>query len=125
MSDLTAFRDGVSELERIQAKMAGLSKCDEADWRRGLIDLRRQLQSQISRVATVAKDCDRLVSDQRLASQVRDALSHMRSTLALHQADWPAVAIDPESLDYRMSVESVRTANRAFLDLAKQVLVGR
>jgi hypothetical protein len=46
----------------------------------------------------------------------------MRSALALHQANWPAVSIDPSNPDYAQSTANVRAANRVFIDLARRVL---
>lgn len=124
MSDLEAFRESVSELQRVQVALGGIDKDNGHDWRREFIDLRRKLQLQISNVATAANGSRRLSGDDGLAREVKSALSRMRSTLALHQANWPAVAIDGDNPAYVRSTASVRDANKAFMEVARRVLSG-
>ena len=49
-------------------------------------------------------------------------LSAMRSAIALHQAEWPAVAIDTESQAYRAAVRTLRAATREFHAVANRML---
>jgi hypothetical protein len=122
LDDLQAFREAVAELERVQAAMADVTNSGGENWKREFIDLRRQLQAQIGQVARAASACRGLATSDVLARDIQEALSRMRTAVALHQANWPAVSIDPADPGYIKSSASVRAANRAFIDLAQQVL---
>jgi hypothetical protein len=119
---LDSFKEAVAELEAIQAAMASLSKQDDSNWRRDFIDLRRRLQSQITQVSLAITRCLPLSRDDRLVRELKDALSRMRTAVALHQANWPAVSIDASSPEYLQSTSGVREANRDFIDLARKLL---
>jgi len=51
----------------------------------------------------------------------------MRSAIALHQAEWPAVAIDTQSEAYRGSVHTLRAATRHFREVTGAMIaaIGR
>ena len=123
MDELQAFRESVAELERVQAAMARVSNSGGENWKREFIELRRQLQAQIGLVARAASDCRRLTTSD-VARDIQESLSRMRTAVALHQANWPAVSIVPADPGYIESSASVRAANRAFIDLAQQLLSG-
>ncbi len=118
MSDLRSLREAVAKLAMLQRSLAALSGGDEnqANWRHQHIDYRRDLQAQIGTISSLAATIDGLAPDDR--SALGDALSRMRTALALHQADWPAVSIRPNDLLYRQSVQRVRIANEAFAKVA-------
>jgi hypothetical protein len=122
MDPKQALASALTELERIQAAMAGLSSSDGDDWRRDLIALRRELQVKIAELSEVAERCDALRERSGPGHDFWDKLARMRATVALHQARWPAVAIDQANPDYQQSIAGVRAANRAFVALAKDLL---
>lgn len=119
---LEQFRSAVEELETIQQQLASVAKEQGCDWRRELIDLRRKLQMQIGVVAAAIGNTPSLSRDSERGPALSEALSKMRSALALHQANWPAVSIDPASFQYAQSTATVRAANRAFIDLVREAL---
>ena len=124
MDEVEPFRQAFSELVRIQAAIVDVTKAADADWRRQLIQLRRRAQTQMSDVAHALDQCRILSADTGIGRELREALSKMRSTLALHQANWSAVAIDPLNPDFVRSTAAVRAANRHFINLAHQFLGG-
>lgn len=107
------FLAAVAELGRIQREIVLVSAAERDGWRRDLIELRRALQAQIT---LVSQTIDERAADDAL----REALNQMRSKVALHQANWPAVAIDRADPAYRASVQDVRAANNAFMALAER-----
>ena len=122
MDPARALASALTELERIQGAMAGLSSSAGVDWRRDLINLRRQLQAQITELGEVAKRCDALRERVGPGQDFWDRFAKMRATVALHQARWPAVAIDQSDPGYQQSIAGVRAANRAFVALAKDII---
>ena len=119
---MQSFGDALSELERMLKAMAEMSKRTDATWKREFIEMRRRLQVQLSLVATTAQECDRIKGDPKALGQLRESMARMRSNLALHQANWPAVAIDPTNFDYTESVRKARETNWAFVELARQII---
>jgi hypothetical protein len=122
MDQKRALASALTELERIQSAMAGLSTSDLTEWRRELINLRRQLQLQITELGEVAERCDGLHRRSDLGHDFWENFAKMRTAVALHQARWPAVAIDQADPAYQQSIAGVRAANRAFVALAKDVI---
>ena len=122
MDSARALASALTELERIQGAMAGLSSSAGADWRRDLINLRRQLQAQITELGEVADRCDALRERTGPGQDFWDRFAKMRATVALHQARWPAVAIDQADPAYQQSIAAVRAANKTFVSLAKDII---
>lgn len=108
-----AFRAAVAELGRIQSDIVAASCSDHDGWRRDLIALRRTLQAQMTMLSQLIDG-----GDVDTPAELREALNRMRSKVALHQANWPAVAIDRDHPDYRASVQNVRDANAEFIAVA-------
>jgi len=102
--------------------MAVMSKRTDPTWKREFIDMRRQLQLQLTEVATAADKCSEIKRQPEASIKLREGWTRMRSTLALHQANWPAVKIDREHPGYIDSVSKTRATNWAFVELARQVI---
>ena len=122
MESLDHFREAIAKLESLHGELAALPKSGAEDWRDKLICYRRQLEVQKTAVAGLPVWRE-LGGNEEDRIRLKAALSGMRSALALHQASWPAVAIDPDDRGYQQSVGSVREANRIFLDLARTILL--
>lgn len=102
--------------------MAEMSNRTDPEWKREFIEMRRQLQSQLVTVVAAADRCAQIKSNPESATKLREGWTKMRSTLALHQANWPAVRIDQDDPGYRDSVNKTRATNWAFVDLARQII---
>ena len=102
--------------------MAEMSKRTDPAWKREFIDMRRQLQLQLTAVVTAADQCGEIKRQPEAATKLREGWTRMRSSLALHQANWPAVRIDREHPGYIDSVSKTRATNWAFVELARQVI---
>jgi hypothetical protein len=118
---LSAFRQSVTDLERLQANMASVTAEAGQDWKRELIQLRRDVQIQLTAVRQIAEQGNILKDQPDLWSGFMKAFANMRATLALHQADWPDVKIELSDSVYQQSVANIRDANRAFCDLARDI----
>jgi hypothetical protein len=105
-----SFKSELAQLAEIQAAMAKAVTTGSGNWRRELVDLRRKLQTQITAVALAIDDCEIFKDNNEIKRNLRDSLSAMRSALALHQGDWPAVSIDPSDPAYVNSTAAVRAA---------------
>jgi hypothetical protein len=99
-----------------------MSKRTDPAWKKEFIEMRRQLQVQLTAVAAAADRCNQIKSNPEAASQLREGWTKMRSALALHQANWPAVRIDRENPGYIDSVSKTRTTNWAFVELARKII---
>ena len=112
----------LAELQRIQMSLAALSGGGGDAWKQDLIDLRRQLAAQIGLVGQLAEGCEGLRRSEAQGRSFWDLLAKMRTTVALHQARWPAVAIRQDDPAYQQSISAVRTANRAFVAMAQEII---
>lgn len=89
-------------------RLADILSFHEDGWKKRSIAQRRETQELFSnwRSALEAADKDK-------SGQARDAFSKMRSAIALHQAEWPVVAIDLDDPEYQRSVKNIQTLNSA------------
>ena len=115
MSDKTELRGEVAKLERIHAALALLTDRTDSGRKMELVNLRRELATQISAISNVAEKGFLVSADNHVVREFRNALSAMRRAVALHQANFPAVALDDQSADYSVSVKAVREANTGFM----------
>ena len=122
MDSLQAFSDALAELERILTAMAEMSKRTDEAWKKEFIEMRRQLQLQLTALTAAAADCNQIRGNPEAAAKLREGWTKMRSALALHQASWPAVRIDRADPAYLESVNKTRTTNWAFVELARQII---
>src|SRR5688572_10161361 len=98
--------------------MAEMSKRTDPDWKQEFIEMRRQLQLQLTTVVHAADRCEKIKRNPDATAQLREGWTKMRSALALHQANWPAVKIDRSDPGYIESVSRTRATNWAFVELA-------
>ncbi len=73
---------------------------------------------------TLLSDYEANGGDKQLCADFAHALSAMRSAVALHQVEWPAVAIDVADPAYKESVGKLRAQGVAFTATAR-ALIGR
>ena len=122
VDSLQVFSDSLTELERVLSRMADMSKRADDGWKKDFIEMRRQLQMQLTTVTNAANACEKINIDSVASAKLRDGWTRMRSALALHQANWPAVKIDRNDPDYQESVSKTRATNWAFVELARQII---
>ena len=101
------LHDVIASLRSCQRVISKLSGERPDDWRRKLVAERRVLSERMQiLVECVAAD----PVDRRRDRPVGKALSALRSALAAHQADYPAVSLDPATPAFRASAGRVRAA---------------
>jgi hypothetical protein len=122
VDSLQILSDALAELEQILTRMAEMTKRTDANWKREFIEMRRQLQLQLLSVGTAADQCAEIKRNPDASAKLRAGWTKMRSTLALHQANWPAVRIDRENAEYLESTRKTRATNWEFVELARHII---
>jgi len=122
LSDAVAqLRGTVAEWNGTRFELARLATERDGDWRLRTVRLRRKLQDQIAQIALILTHLDVAPTMAGEIESFRRALSALRAQLAMHQASWPAVSIQPDDAEYRASVASLRGANETFAKAAEQL----
>lgn len=116
------LRESVDAFERIQRAFASNSGQEDPNWRRKIIDLRRELQDSLVRVRTALEAAEQAEGRTPTFQALASALSTLRSAIALHQAEWPAVAIDTGDPSYRQAVKQLRHVTDAFRTAARAAI---
>ena len=106
------------QLEKLQAEAVHNNSENSEKWRNRLIDIRREMQAQINGMGVALSDCSAKGAGASTCQMLRGEISKLRSALALHQATWPAVAIDVNDPSYRSSLVKLRGANEQFRSAA-------
>jgi len=116
--------DILAAWNQTRSDLARLATERQDNWRFATVQSRRKLQEHIAAIAaaTVGLDVGTHAADELEA--FRRALAALRTQLAMHQAQWPAVAIRPDDKEYKASTAVLRQANDAF-DIAARQLVGK
>ena len=113
-----ALRDTVAAWDLTRFEMARLATERGDDWRLATVRLRRKLQDQIALIAAAMAGLDARLTLAEEFETVRRALSTVRTQLAMHQAQWPVVSIEPENPDYKASAAALRHSNDALAQAA-------
>lgn len=116
------LRDTVAAWGLTRFEMARLATERGDDWRLATVRLRRKLQDQIGVIAAAMGGLDASLMAAAEFETLRRALSAVRSQLAMHQAQWPVVSIEPENADYKASAAALRRSNDALAQAAAQFL---
>jgi hypothetical protein len=122
MEPLQSFREALTAFEHAEAEMLRTMKRTDAAWQKDYIQLRRQLQAHLTAAGVAARRCPEINGNPAVASRFDETLARLRSALAVHQTNWPAISIDLKDPVYRESVRKVRAASLAFTTLAREIL---
>ncbi|MBL0923338.1 MAG: hypothetical protein IBJ12_02590 [Sphingomonadaceae bacterium] len=112
----------INQLEITLEKIEAISTREDEERKYELVQLRRSLAEIIGQITEASLQLFAAISDRSIEEGFRARLNDMRHAVALHQASFPASAIDQHSADYRASVMRVRNTNREFIDWAKPML---
>lgn len=107
----------VARLEALCAEIrAWADTCAAEKDRRSLVDLRRQL-SEVIGDAGRAGHAEWPSESAQLMTSYRQHVSELRSRVALHQAEWPAVRLgtDDDHIAYRQSAVAVQDETAKFI----------
>ena len=122
LDEIRAAANRLRSLQR-QASLA-VDRRDE-EWQRALVSLRRDIASGITELSAATRKLSPPVEARRELAALDQGVSALRRALAMHQASWPAVSVDPRQPDFKASVAQVRGAYDdlfAFLDLLERKL---
>lgn len=123
MSAWRRLKGSFEEFVAIQDHIVRNSVASDPDWRHALVALRKQLQDSLVAMRAAVQACEEGGGDAALCRRFAGALSEMRGALALHQAQWPAVAISIDDVAYRRSVRELRDKGATFRDTARGLIV--
>ncbi|EQB03511.1 hypothetical protein L288_14725 [Sphingobium quisquiliarum P25] len=118
MNSITELLDKARELAVSNDKIREIIHQREGNWRLELVRQRRRL---ITLICDLEMLLSRALANPAAPGEVRDmkeALFHMRTILAHHQASWPAATLDTGIEDYLLSANHVR---ERFLTFAAHV----
>ncbi len=119
---IEALNEALGALQQSGAEMRVLRTTCPENWRKAYVGLRRQAQLAVQNIADAGEACFNAGTCRHLEGEFRNALNSMRSAIAFHQANWPAVAVDPQEAEYCASVKVVYASIRDFEDVVARML---
>jgi len=124
MIDKRAIAQALDGLEALHAEIAAITARTDENRKRELVEKRRALSTQLGTVAALADGAIMATGDAELTLAYRSRLSNLRSKMAMHQADWPAVRLGEGGEAFRASARRMREANRDFIAWMRAALDG-
>ncbi|HSX55089.1 MAG TPA: hypothetical protein VLG14_07315 [Sphingomonas sp.] len=124
MADRRELAGALDRLEAIHAEIAAITARTDEGRKRELVEKRRALAMQLGTVAALADGAIMATRDAELVLAYRARLSNLRSKMAMHQADWPAVRLGEGGEAFRASARRMREANRDFIAWMRAALDG-
>lgn len=110
MNRFEDIRDAANRLRGLQRQASTTVDRQDQDWQRTLVGIRRQTAAGIAELSAAARVWSAPGEADEEYSTLGRAVNKVRRTLAMHQALWPAVSIDPSDPQFRASVVQVVTA---------------
>lgn len=122
MTYIRELKESLADIHAIGGQFAVLAETRPEGWRVKLVQARRAMAEALDRFsALLVKEEAGSQLPMPDLTQLRDAASQFRTTLALHQANFPASSID-DSEAYRKSGDAVRNAGVGFMEAAHRIL---
>lgn len=118
---IAAIRALVDELRILQQRVSSATQRQQPDWRFEVVSARRDIAARIGELATLARQWPVPKHAAALNSAFTECVGNVRRALALHQAKWPAIAIDSANRDFQASVSEIRTAYDQLLSLLDEL----
>ncbi len=119
---IEALNLALDDLQQNSAAMQALRTTCPEDWRKRYVALRRKAQMAIQSIADAGEACFRTGICRHLETDYRNALNGMRARIAMHQAEWPVVVVDPNDPAYRESVSQAVAAVQAFEEVVSRMV---
>lgn len=121
MTDLRGLQDAYQRLialtEVLEEQMTE-QPSNRKDWRQDFGTRRHRLQTAISETGQMMRGILTARNDPAEMRAFEDCIARCRSALALHQARWPTVGLDPADPAYLASMKQVQ---QHFLDYCEQI----
>ena len=122
MSDPGSLAALIDQFENIQAALRAATGRTDHERKLEIVNLRRALAMVVGRLSDAAGREQWFRASPAAAAEFRARISAMRSALALHQSQWPAVTLDDVTPAYRVSTDAVRAASEHFIGWTKAQL---
>ena len=122
---LNEVRAAANRLRGLQQQASLAVDRGDEEWQRALVSLRRDIATGIAELSAATRKLPPLEEVSRELAALDRGVSALRRALAMHQASWPAVSVDPRQPDFKASVAQVRGAYDdlfACLDLLERKL---
>lgn len=118
---IAAIRALVDDLRQLQQRVSTATLRQLPDWRFEVVSARRDIAARIGELSTLARQ--RAAPETAIAINAAfiDSIGNVRRALALHQAQWPAIAIDSTNPKFQSSVSEIRAAYDQLLALLNQL----
>lgn len=107
---IAALRALVDDLRTIQQRVSAATQHKPADWRQDVVRARRDIAARIGELATLTRQWTPPAHAANTYAAFQASVSTVRRSLAMHQALWPAVAIETDRPEFQESVAELRTA---------------
>jgi hypothetical protein len=122
VSNWAELEAALREFESTRERIVRNSAESDPNWRHTLVNLRRSLQGSVTKMRSSLSVYEIEGGNKDYCAAFGKALSSMRSAIAIHQAEWPAVSIDTGNPDYVASVKKLRAAATDFYTLSADLI---
>jgi hypothetical protein len=112
MPDILVLKQALATIEELARRYNGSPEPQDGQSRRKQVADRRAAMEMMTDVGAAGRRLITERGDEALLRKFEDCVARFRHTLALHQANWPVVAIKPDDIDYLRSRQGVHLANR-------------
>jgi hypothetical protein len=116
-----ALRQALADLVTAEKGVAAVSDRKDAERKADLVKARRRIAEQLGVVGGLIEREPSLSGDDDAKTRITRLFSAMRSQLAMHQANWPAIRIDDDPVAYRDSAMAVREKVSAFWETCREL----
>ena len=110
----TQLRDALGHYRVIEDDVVAIGTRRDEERKQALVRSRRLLAEQIGKLGPAIEQDAILATDPGKQREMSRLFAAMRYSLALHQANWPAVKIDEDPVAYQESAHIVQEKSRAF-----------
>ena len=108
------LRSALVEYGRVGYSVSDVGIRRDDNRKQALVTARRRLAEEVGKIGPLIEQDEELAKAPDKQRELARIFSSMRSALAQHQADWPAVTIDDDPEAYRASSLRVRDKSDAF-----------
>lgn len=109
-------------IEAVARRLAAVAARRDPGRKQDLIAGRRELAMRMMTVMTVGEEYAPIRQNEAVYAELRQRLSVLRAAIAVHQAQWSAVAIDSDDAAYIESSATVQAEGRAFMAWVRQIV---
>tara|TARA_R110000787_G_scaffold195982_1_gene307298 strand:+ start:1153 stop:1527 length:375 start_codon:yes stop_codon:yes gene_type:complete len=113
------------QLGEIYQRLVDIRMRKDPERKRDLVIARRLLSQELGALESYVRENRGVIENATIEQDFRKRLSRLRSTIAYHQASWPAVRIDEDPGGYRITSIEFSDVFREFLEWGKRSIMVR